>query len=200
LEEGPVERLEPASLCLIGVAMIPTLRTPRLTLRAWRRDDREPFAAVNADAEVMRFVRDGHPLDRRASDELVDAIEAHWRAHGYGLWAVEVSDGGAFAGFAGLAIPSFLPEVLPAVEVGWRLGRAHWGQGYATEAATAALGHALDDAGLREVISVIHPDNQRSIRVAAKLGMRPGRPRLHPETRVKLAVYSTTATPPSDLG
>jgi RimJ/RimL family protein N-acetyltransferase len=170
---------------------VPTLRTPRLELRAWRPEDRDPFAALNADPEVMRFVRDGTPMDRRGSDALVERIEEHWRAHGYGLWAVEVRETGAFAGFAGLAIPSFLPEILPAVEIGWRLGRGHWGQGYATEAARAALRHALDDVGLREVLSLIHPENARSIRVARKLGMTARPPRLHAETGVRLAVFAT---------
>ena len=125
------------------------LETARLRLRAWRAEDRAPFAAMNADAEVMRHIGDGRPLDRAASDALLGRLERHWGEHGFGLWAAEVRATGALAGFVGLAIPSFLPSVLPAVEVGWRLGREHWGRGYATEGARAAVDHGLGTLGLR---------------------------------------------------
>jgi RimJ/RimL family protein N-acetyltransferase len=154
--------------------MAAELETPRLRLRAWRPEDRAPFAALNADREVMRFIGDGRPLDRAASDALLGRLEAHWREHGFGLWAAEVRETRALAGFVGLAIPSFLPSVLPAVEVGWRLARVHWGRGYATEGARAALGHGLGTLGLAQILSIVHPGNARSIRVAEKLGAHPG--------------------------
>ena len=109
---------------------------------------------------------------------------------------------GALAGFVGLAIPSFLPSVLPAVEVGWRLGREHWGQGYATEGARAAVAHGLGALGLAQVLSIVHPANARSIRVAEKLGMRPAGRRRRPDLGTELLVF-TTARPevaPRDPG
>ena len=94
----------------------------------------------------------------------------------------------ACIGFAGLAIPSFLPQILPAVEVGWRLGSASWGRGYATEAARASVAFGFERLGRRSVVSVVEPGNARSLRVAEKLGMRPGPDRLHPVTRRRLRV------------
>jgi RimJ/RimL family protein N-acetyltransferase len=174
--------------------MAAELETPRLRLRAWRPSDRAPFAALNADRAVMRFIGDGRPLDRAASDALLGRLEAHWREHGFGLWAAELRDTGALAGFVGLAIPSFLPSVLPAVEVGWRLAREHWGRGYATEGARAALGHGLGTLGLAQILSIVHPGNARSIRVAEKLGMRPMGRRPIPGGP-QLRVYTTAPRP-----
>jgi RimJ/RimL family protein N-acetyltransferase len=167
------------------------IETERLLLRDWRADDAEPFAALNADPEVTRFLRG--PVTRADSDELLARIRAHFDVHGFGLYAVEVKSSGAFAGFVGLAVPSFLPEVLPAVEVGWRLAREHWGNGYATEGARATLAHGFGELGLRQVISIIDPANTASVRVAERLGMRRGRDRIHPQTRVRLAVYAKNA-------
>jgi RimJ/RimL family protein N-acetyltransferase len=167
------------------------IETERLLLRDWRADDAEPFAALNADPEVTRFLRG--PMTRADSDELLARIRAHWSEHGFGLYAMEVKRSGAFAGFVGLAIPSFLPEVLPAVEVGWRLAREHWGNGYATEGARASLAHGFGKLGLRQVISIIAPANAASVRVAERLGMQRGRDRIHPQTRVRLAVYAKNA-------
>jgi len=170
---------------------VPTLHTERLVLRAWTTADRAPFAALNADPEVVRWIGDGAPLTQAASDDLVDRIQEHWRARGFGLWAVEERGGGAFVGFAGLAVPWFLPAVLPAVEVGWRLARAAWGRGYATEAGGAALSHALGDLGLAEVIATIFPENLRSVRVAEKLGLRLSGLRRHPAAGREIAIYRT---------
>ena len=167
------------------------IETERLLLRDWRAEDAAPFAALNADPEVTRFLRG--PMTRAESDELLARIRAHWDEHGFGLYAVEVKRGGAFAGFVGLAIPSFLPEVLPAVEVGWRLARDHWGNGYATEGARASVVHGFADLGLRQVISIIDRGNAASVRVAERLGMERGRDRIHPQTRVRLAVYVKNA-------
>jgi RimJ/RimL family protein N-acetyltransferase len=167
------------------------IETERLLLREWRPADAEPFAALNADPEVTRFLRG--PMTRAESDELLGRIRAHWDQHGFGLYAMELKQTGALAGFVGLAIPSFLPEVLPAVEVGWRLARQHWGSGYATEGARASMGHAFGELALRQVISIIDPGNAASIRVAERLGMQRGRDRIHPETRVRLAIYAKNA-------
>jgi RimJ/RimL family protein N-acetyltransferase len=133
------------------------LETERLLLRDWQPSDAAPFAALNADPEVTRYLNG--PMRREQSDELLARIRNHWQDHGFGLYAVEVKDSGAFAGFVGLAIPSFLPDVLPAVEVGWRLAREHWGNGYATEGARASLRFGFEELELRQIISIIDPDN-----------------------------------------
>jgi RimJ/RimL family protein N-acetyltransferase len=164
--------------------------TDRLVLRAWRTADRAPFAAINADPEVMRHIRAGQPMTRAESDELLDAIQAHWGAHGFGLWcAAPREEPDACLGFVGLAVPSFLPAVLPAVEVGWRLARSAWGRGLATEGARAALDHAFGTLRLSSVICIVDPVNERSVRVAEKLGMRPRATHRHPVTGRRLRAY-----------
>jgi RimJ/RimL family protein N-acetyltransferase len=168
--------------------------TERLQLRPWRPTDREPFAALNADPEVVRYVRDGRPMTRAESDALLDAIDAHWAQHGFGLWcAAPRADPDACLGFVGLAVPSFLPSVMPAVEVGWRLARAAWGRGLATEGARASLDHAFGELALESVVSIIDPGNERSVRVAEKLGMRRGTAHLHPVTGRKLHAYEISS-------
>lgn len=151
----------------------PELRTPRLVLRRWRAADVAPMAAMNADPVAMRFIADGVPVDaaRTASD--IAAYERMWERCGYGRFAVIRRDTGVFVGFAGFAIPDDVPEIMPAVEIGWRVGRAHWGQGLATEAARAALGFAFTAAGLDRVVAVHVIGNVASERVVTKLGMSP---------------------------
>ena len=168
--------------------------TEHLVLRAWRPADRVAFAAINADRDVMRFISDGRPMTRAESDHLLEAIQAHWTEHGFGLWcAASRKDPDACLGFVGLAVPSFLPAVLPAVEVGWRLARPAWGRGLATEGARASLRHAFGELDLEAVISIIDPDNARSIRVAEKLGMRRGAAHVHPRTRRRLLAYEISS-------
>jgi RimJ/RimL family protein N-acetyltransferase len=145
------------------------IRTDRLLLRRWRDDDRPPFAAMNADPDVMEQFP--APLDRGASDGLVDRILAHWAEHGFGLWAVERRVDGAFIGFAGLYRPTFEAHFTPAIEVGWRLARDAWGQGFATEAGRAALRFGFDTLGLEEIVSFTVPANVRSRGVMERLGM-----------------------------
>ncbi len=146
------------------------LRTDRLVLRRWREEDRRPFAAMNADPAVMEYFL--APLTRAESDALADRIETHLEDRGYGLWAVEIPDTAPFIGFVGLAdAPADLPPA-PGVEIGWRLAREHWGCGYATEAARAALHFGFSTVGLVEVVSFTSAANQRSRRVMERLGMR----------------------------
>jgi RimJ/RimL family protein N-acetyltransferase len=169
----------------------PSLQTERLLLRPWRPEaDLDALAAINADPAVMRWIAPNRALRREESAALLDRIVRHWDEHGFGLWAVQPrpAEDGACIGFAGLAIPSFLPDVLPAVEVGWRLGRAWWGRGLATEAARASVRFGFETLGLQSVVSIIDPGNEPSLRVAEKLGMRAGRDRLHPVTRGRLRV------------
>jgi ribosomal-protein-alanine N-acetyltransferase len=145
------------------------LTTPRLILRQWRPADRAPFAALNGDPQVMQFMR--NKLDRTASDALADRIEAHIAAHGFGLWAVEVPQVAPFIGFVGFAAPSFRAHFTPCMEIGWRLARAHWGFGYATEAASAAMAHGFQSLGLPEIVSFTFAGNARSRAVMERLGM-----------------------------
>ena len=146
------------------------LRTPRLLLRRWREEDREPFAALNADAEVNEFLPG--PLSREASDAMVDRIEAHFAEHGFGLWVVEAPGVASFTGFTGLAVIRFTAHFTPAVEIGWRFARGFWGRGYASEAARACLEQGFSTLGLREIVSFTVPDNLRSRAVMERLGMR----------------------------
>lgn len=147
----------------------PTLRTERLILRPWRRQDAAPFAALNADPRVVRYFP--APYDRAQSDALIDRIRTDSAAAGFGLWAAEVLGVSAFIGFVGLARPGFDAPFMPAVEVGWRLARPFWGRGYATEGALAVLSHAFDAACLDEVVSMTSRINAPSRRVMAKVGM-----------------------------
>ena len=151
------------------MAAEPELETARLRLRRWRDEDRRPFAELNADPAVMEhFVA---PLGRRESEELVNVIEDGFASRGFGLWALEVLDGGEFIGFTGLSVPSFEAHFTPAVEVGWRLARTAWGNGYATEAGLAALRFGFDRAGLEEIVAFTSTGNARSRAVMERIGM-----------------------------
>jgi RimJ/RimL family protein N-acetyltransferase len=145
------------------------LRTERLLLRRWREEDRRPFATLNADPAVMEFFP--APLDRDRSDELFERIELGFERHGFGLWALEVRRSGEFVGFTGLAVPPFEAHFMPAVEVGWRLARSAWGNGYATEAGRASLEHGFGELGLEEIVSMTAVGNRRSRAVMERLGM-----------------------------
>jgi ribosomal-protein-alanine N-acetyltransferase len=146
------------------------LRTDRLILREWRETDRAPFAALNADPEVMEhFVA---PLSRAESDAFADRIEARMSANGYGLWAVEVIGGAPFVGYVGLSMGDFDAPFMPAMEIGWRLARDAWGHGYATEAATVALEFAFSTLDRDEVDSWTAKTNLRSQAVMRRIGMR----------------------------
>jgi len=144
-------------------------QTERLLLRRWRDADREPFAVINADPEVMRHFPSA--LTHEQSDAFVDRIEAGFEEHGYGLWAVEIVGGAPFIGFIGLAWQRFDAPFTPALEVGWRLARDEWGRGYAPEGARAALAVAFELGGVDEVVSMTTTTNEPSQRVMQKLGM-----------------------------
>lgn len=138
-------------------------------MRRWREEDREPFAAMNADPEVMEHFP--APLTREESDVFVDKIEAQFDRLGYSLWALEVRESGEFIGFAGLALQTFDAPFLPAVEIGWRLARPAWGHGYATEAAGRAVKYAVEETDLEGIISMTAVSNVRSQAVMKRLGM-----------------------------
>jgi RimJ/RimL family protein N-acetyltransferase len=148
---------------------VAVLRTERLLLRPWRDADLEPFAALNGEPETMRFFP--APLTPEESGAFAERVRRDLDAQGWGLWAVEVPGVAEFVGFVGLARPSFEAHFTPAVEVGWRLAREHWGQGYATEAARAAVGFGFGELGLDEIVSFTSRLNEPSIRVMKRLGM-----------------------------
>ena len=145
------------------------ITTQRLVLRQWRDQDREPFAALNADPLVMEFF--ARTLTLAESDASVDRLRAGIQRDGYGFWAVEVKDGPPFVGFVGLREVRDPLPFTPAHEAGWRLAREYWGQGYATEAGVAALAFGFDQLGLDEVVSYAVAENVRSQRVMQRLRM-----------------------------
>lgn len=144
------------------------IRTERLVLREWREADRDPWAALVADPDVMRWFPS--TLDRAAADIAFERISAGVRDRGWGLFALEHDR--RFIGFTGLAIPGFDAPFMPAVEIGWRLARDAWGHGFATEAATAVLDLAFGEFGMPELVSFTTVGNVRSRAVMARLGMR----------------------------
>jgi len=141
------------------------LETKRLLLRQWRDSDRVVFAEMNDDPEVMRYFP--KRLTRAESDALADLISERIEEAGWGLWAVEVRESGAFIGFVGLSNPDWRS----GVEVGWRLARSSWGRGYAPEAGRASLRYGFETLELDEIISMTVPANARSQKVMHKLGM-----------------------------
>jgi RimJ/RimL family protein N-acetyltransferase len=145
------------------------LETERLRLRAWEPGDREGFAQINADLRVMEFFP--KCLTREESDAMVDRIESHFRAKGFGLYAAELRNDARFIGYVGLHTPTFEAHFMPCVEIGWRLASDVWGKGLATEGATAVVRHAFGDLGLAEIVSFTVPANRRSIHVMEKIGM-----------------------------
>ncbi|MGW9437015.1 GNAT family N-acetyltransferase [Streptomyces sp. NPDC055607] len=146
-----------------------TLRTPRLVLRQWNSSDRDPFAEMNADPEVMEFLPS--LLDRQGSDAMASGISTALAAQGWGLWALESVGTGEFLGFTGLSHATFEAPFTPAVEVGWRLARRAWGKGFATEAAVAAVAFGFEELGLPEIVSFTAVGNRRSRAVMERLGM-----------------------------
>jgi RimJ/RimL family protein N-acetyltransferase len=147
---------------------IPRLETARLLLREWRDADREPFAAMNADPRVMEHFP--AQLTPAESDALIARMTAGWVADGFGLWAVERQADGRLVGFTVLVAPTFEAHFTPAVEIGWRFAVEAWGQGYATEAARAALRFGFEDLDLAEIVSFTVPANMRSRAVMERLG------------------------------
>ncbi len=143
--------------------------TPRLRLRTWRASDLEPFAAMNDDPAVMEHLPGTLTVEETRA--LMGRIEEHFTRHGFGLWAVEVPGVADFIGYIGLSVPAFEAAFTPCVEIGWRLARSHWGQGYATEAARAAPEYGLGTLGLKEIVSFTVPANVRSQAVMQRLGM-----------------------------
>jgi ribosomal-protein-alanine N-acetyltransferase len=148
----------------------PTLETERLLLRRWRERDRDNFAALNADPEVMEHLPS--VLSAEESDQLLRRIDRQFEEFGFGLWAVEIKWAKRFIGFCGLAVPTFQTHFTPAVEIGWRFAKDQWGSGYATEAAKVVLDFGFEKTDLEQILSWTVPANQRSQRVMQRLGMK----------------------------
>ena len=164
------------------------LETERLYLRQWTEADRAPFAKLNADERVMEFFP--RPLSRAESDERVDKIQQAFAQRGWGWWAVEVKGKHRFIGFVGLNIPSADLPFNPCVETGWRLDAPYWGQGYATEAARAALSLGFETLKLDKIVAFATLDNVRSQAVMKKLGMhRVPDTFIHPSESVEHCLY-----------
>jgi len=146
------------------------LRTKRLLLRRWRGDDLPALCAINADPAVMAYFPS--TLSGAESAALLERIETCFEQNGYGLWAVELPGEAPFVGFVGLSPVDERFHFAPAVEVGWRLARSHWGRGLATEAALGALAVGFDELELEEIVSFTAKANRRSRRVMERLRMR----------------------------
>ncbi|MFC9603638.1 GNAT family N-acetyltransferase [Streptomyces niveus] len=170
------------------------IRTPRLLLRRWTDDDLAPMAEINSDPEVMRWIGDGSVRDLDETAEDIERWEEEWDEEGFGLFAVELLASGELIGSVGLSVAGDLPEVLPDVEISWRLGTQFWGQGYASEAAQAVLEFALQDRGLDRVVAVNRMGNDESENVLRKLDLVLDRETKHPEHGFALNVYSIDLT------
>ncbi|MEA5508684.1 GNAT family N-acetyltransferase [Crocosphaera sp. UHCC 0190] len=143
--------------------------TPRLKLREWKEEDKEPFFCLSSDPKVMEFMP--KLLSKEESNSLVERIKIHFQEHGYGLFSVELLNENTFIGFIGLYIPRFQTYFTPCVEIGWRLAYKYWGKGYATEGAKAVLNYGFNQLQLSEIVSFTVPNNVRSRRVMEKIGM-----------------------------
>ena len=176
----------------VGSSAPAVVETERLRLRQFRDDDLDAYAALCADPAVMEWLH--APGDSATSRPPSSTRSAdHWDEHGFGLWCVTGRPDDTCLGFVGLAVPSFLPEVLPAVEVGWRLAHDAWGKGYATEGARAAVEVAFGALALDHLISITRIENRRSWHVMEKLGLTLERHAVHPERGTELIVYGMDA-------
>jgi len=151
----------------VAHALTSALETPRLRLREYTYEDLDDLAAMFADAELMRY--NSHPKSRDESWAWIEWNLGLYEQHGFGLWVMEILESSEFVGDCGLT-----PQTVDGVtdtEVGWHTKRKYWNQGLATEGASACRDHAFNDLGLQRLISIIHPDNSASRRVAEKIGM-----------------------------
>lgn len=163
------------------------METERLLLRPWSPADIEPLATVFANPDVWRYPFE-RGFSRGESERFLDRQLDHWETHGFGSWAAEVKTDRTLIGYIGLSIPTWLPEVLPAVEVGWRLSPAYWGRGLATEGGRVSLRHGFEALELDRIISIFTPDNAASGRVMQKLGMHASLTTTDPDRGIPLVV------------
>jgi len=173
---------------------MPTFETPRLILRPPAASDIDALDEMDSDPEVMRYIGDGSVRARTKTETaaMVAASARGWDKRGYGWLAVASPESDEFLGWVSLGVPEFLPEVLPAVEIGWRFLRKHWGRGYATEAARPLLHYGLTDCGIERILSIRHMDNIASQRVMEKLGLRFDHETVVPKVEQPVAVHAIT--------
>ena len=171
--------------------MIPVLTTERLVLRPFTPDDLGELTVLHAEESFWWY-----PLRRGMSEDetkdFLDRVIGRYDSDGIGLEAVEERTTGAMIGWAGLAVPHFLPEILPAVEVGWRLARSHRGRGLATEAGSAAVDWGFTEGGLERIVSIYEPENTPSGRVMERLGFTLERTTTGPARGLKVQVMELT--------
>ena len=144
--------------------------TPRLKLRQWQEEDKEPSFRLNTDPRVMKFMP--KLLSREESDNFVERIKGQFKKDGYSFFAVELIENQTFIGLIGLSVPKFQSFFTPCVEIGWRLAYDYWGTGYATEGAKASLDYGFNELNLSEIVSFTVPQNLRSRQVMERIGMR----------------------------
>ncbi len=144
--------------------------TERLGLRQWKDEDIIPFAAMNADEEVMRYFPS--TLDYDETIAMVKRIRSHFDKHGFGLYAIDELSTKTFIGYTGFMIPSFTSYFTPCIEIGWRLQRSSWNKGYATEASKASLHYGFETLNFDTIFSFTSVSNKRSINVMERIGMR----------------------------
>lgn len=167
------------------------METERLLLHQWRPEDLDGLAALFAEPAMWHYpFRRG--LTREETQRFLERQLDDWDTRGFGVWAAEAKEDGRLAGYIGLAVPTWLPQVLPAVEVGWRLHPDYWGRGLATEGGRASLGYGFGALGLDRIIALVMPDNAASLRVAAKLGMGVAMETWDDEREVHLQVLEIT--------
>lgn len=166
-----------------------TVETDRLLLRRWLDTDRAPFAEICADPEVMRYIGNGSTRTAEQASKAITKFESEWVEKGYGLFAVEQKKTGMLIGFTGFSWPGFLPEILPSVEIGWRFSKDSWGNGYASEAALAALAYGTSNLALTDIVSIYQIGNGASERIMQKLGLVFDRRTIDPTCERDVAVY-----------
>lgn len=167
----------------------PTLRTDRLVLRPLGMDDLDDLAALHAEESFWRYPF-GRGWSRTETESFLQRTIERYQDPGTAVSAVVVAHTGELAGWAGLSVPTFLPEILPAVEVGWRLGERHRRRGFATEAGHAWIRYGFDELGLESIVSIYEPENIASGAVMRRLGFTLDRETRHPTRGVCLHVMS----------
>ena len=148
-----------------------SLATVRLVLRPWQPEDVNPFSELCADPLVMRWIGNGSTRTPKECAKIIEIFESAWARDGFGLFAIEHRESRCFIGLCGLSVPEYLPEILPAVEIGWRLSQSSWGKGFATEAAQACVCFAFNQLELERLLSIYQIGNGASASVMEKLGM-----------------------------
>ena len=163
------------------------VETERLLLRRWQPGDLEELAGVFQKPQVWWY-----PFKRGWTAAETEAFLTRqldeWDTRGWSMWAAVAKADAALIGYVGLSVPDFLPEVMPAVEVGWRIDPDYWGRGLATEGGRAALDCGFSELGLDEIVSICELDNVASLRVMQRLGMAQDHETHHPRLGVPLHV------------